>query len=160
MKEEITIKQQEILKTQCRRLKSRAGFTLIEVVAVTAMLGVLAAMLMPSISGANDRTKNAKMMNDLATLDQAIQVYRLDNGKPPEDLDSLVDQYIAHNAGMTDTTNKNFVYEHTDTTYNLTGINTKEETVYSYGSKDYKAPAKKTTEPSSGGKSNPATGTH
>ena len=145
MKEEITIKQQEILKTQCRRLKSRAGFTLIEVVAVTAMLGVLAAMLMPSISGANDRTKNAKMSNDLATLDQAIQVYRLDKGKPPEDLEHLVDEYIARNDGFKDATGTKFYYTVTETTkYKLNGKNTKGDTVKSYGSADYEPPASET----------------
>jgi hypothetical protein len=38
LKEEIRIKQQEILQKQYRRLKSRAGFTLIEVVVLTEVL--------------------------------------------------------------------------------------------------------------------------
>ena len=41
-------------------MKSRqAGFTLIEVVAVAALLGVLVTMIMPSFDGANTKVKNA-----------------------------------------------------------------------------------------------------
>ena len=61
-------------------MRSQRGFTLIEVVAAAALIGILATMLMPSLSGANDRVKNAKLSNDLAAIDQAIQVYRMDMG--------------------------------------------------------------------------------
>ena len=45
-------------------MKSRqAGFTLIEVVAVAALLGVLVTMIMPSLDGANTKVKNAKLRN-------------------------------------------------------------------------------------------------
>lgn len=62
----------------------RKGFTLIELVAVTAMLGVLAGMLLPSIDSANKKAKNAKLKNDLLTVDSAIQLYKMENGKCPE----------------------------------------------------------------------------
>ena len=65
------------------RMRSQRGFTLIEVVAAAALIGILATMLMPSLSGATDRVKNAKLSNDLAAIDQAIQVYRMDTGKVP-----------------------------------------------------------------------------
>ena len=48
-----------------KNLCGRKGFTLIELVAVTAMLGVLAGMLLPSIDSANKKAKNAKLKNDL-----------------------------------------------------------------------------------------------
>ena len=65
------------------KIRSQRGFTLIEVVAAAALIGILATMLMPSLSGANDRVKNAKLSNDLAAIDQAIQLYRMDTGKVP-----------------------------------------------------------------------------
>ena len=49
-----------------------AGFSLIEVIAVTIIIGVMATMLMPAIDGAGSKARNAKLKNDLATLDQAI----------------------------------------------------------------------------------------
>ena len=68
------------------KIRSQRGFTLIEVVAAAALIGILATMLMPSLSGANDRVKNAKLSNDLAAIDQAIQLYRMDTGKVPANL--------------------------------------------------------------------------
>ena len=56
----------------------QAGFTLIEVVAVAALLGVLVTMIMPSLDGANTKVKNAKLRNDLAAVDQAIQLYKME----------------------------------------------------------------------------------
>ena len=77
-----------------QKFRSQKGFTLIEVVAAAALIGVLATMLMPSLSGANDRVKNAKLSNDLAAIDQAIQVYRMDNGKLPTSLTALDNSYL------------------------------------------------------------------
>ena len=58
--------------------KCNAGFSLIEVIAVTIIIGVMATMLMPAIDGAGSKARNAKLKNDLATLDQAIATYKLD----------------------------------------------------------------------------------
>ena len=76
------------------KIRSQRGFTLIEVVAAAALIGILATMLMPSLSGANDRVKNAKLSNDLAAIDQAIQLYRMDTGKVPESLTALDSTYL------------------------------------------------------------------
>ena len=52
--------------------KQRQGFTLIEIVAVLAILGMMAIMLMPSIDIASNRAKDTKMVSDLVTLDSAV----------------------------------------------------------------------------------------
>ena len=54
----------------------KKALPLIEAVAA-ALIGIMATMLMPSLSGANDKEKNAKLSNDLTAVDQAIQMYRL-----------------------------------------------------------------------------------
>ena len=76
----------------------QAGFTLIEVVAVAALLGVLVTMIMPSLDGANTKVKNAKLRNDLAAVDQAIQLYKMENGSVPTNLEALQTEYIAGNS--------------------------------------------------------------
>ena len=81
------------------KIRSQRGFTLIEVVAAAALIGILATMLMPSLSGANDRVKNAKLSNDLAAIDQAIQLYRMDTGKVPANLEAL-QQLFRRKAGI------------------------------------------------------------
>jgi general secretion pathway protein G len=93
-----------------KNLCGRKGFTLIELVAVTAMLGVLAGMLLPSIDSANKKAKNAKLKNDLLTVDSAIQLYKMEKGKCPEKLEDLVSEYIARNKGFQDATNTVFSY--------------------------------------------------
>ena len=57
-----------------KTMRKQGGFTLIEVVAAAALIGIMATMLLPSLSGANDRVKNARLQNDLVTIDQAIQL--------------------------------------------------------------------------------------
>ena len=110
----------------------RKGFTLIELVAVTAMLGVLAGMLLPSIDSANKKAKNA-----LLTVDSAIQLYKMENGKCPEKLEDLVSEYIARNKGFQDATNTVFSYATADNglNYTLKGNDAEGKEVVSDGSK-------------------------
>ena len=63
-----------------KKLRGNAGFTLLEVLAVVALLGVLGAMLLPSLDSAAGRAKNARLESDLATIDNAILLYKMDNG--------------------------------------------------------------------------------
>lgn len=44
-----------------KTMRKQGGFTLIEVVAAAALIGIMATMLLPSLSGANDRVKNARL---------------------------------------------------------------------------------------------------
>ena len=92
------------------RMRSQRGFTLIEVVAAAALIGILATMLMPSLSGANDRVKNAKLSNDLAAIDQAIQVYRMDTGKVPSELADLDSSYLGGKLEFKDATGADLTY--------------------------------------------------
>lgn len=120
-----------------KRWCGRAGFTLIELVAVTAMLGLLAGMLLPSIDSANKKAKNAKLKNDLLTVDSAIQLYKMENGTCPEKLETLVGDYIAQNKGFKDAMNKELSYTRTDSglTYTLKGADAEGQEVVSDGSK-------------------------
>lgn len=120
-----------------KTIRKQKGFTLIEVVAAAAIVGIMATMLLPNLSGANDRVKNAKLSNDLATIDQAIQLYRLDNGTVPTGLDSLKSEYLGGQAELKDAQGGAFSYAATDsnTNYTLSGKNSKGEDVVSPGSK-------------------------
>ena len=106
-------------------MRSQRGFTLIEVVAAAALIGILATMLMPSLSGANDRVKNAKLSNDLAAIDQAIQVYRMDTGKVPGKLADLDSSYLGGKLEFKDATGDGLTYtpDVNGADYSLTGKN-------------------------------------
>ena len=110
-----------------------AGFSLIEVIAVTIIIGVMATMIMPAIDGAGSKARNAKLKNDLSTLDQAIATYKLE-GSVPASLDNLIPDYIAQNKGFKDAKNEDFQYSVSGSTYTLTGSDAEGNTVTSDGS--------------------------
>jgi general secretion pathway protein G len=60
-----------------------AGFTLIEIMVVIVILGVLAALVVPQIISRPDEARAAAAKVDIATLTQALKLYRLDNQRYP-----------------------------------------------------------------------------
>ena len=81
--------------------------------------------------------KNAKLKNDLLTVDSAIQLYKMEKGKCPEKLEDLVSEYIARNKGFQDATNTVFSYAIADNglNYILKGNDAEGKEVVSDGSK-------------------------
>lgn len=59
------------------------GFTLIEIMVVITILGILAALIVPRVVGRTDDAKIAAVKQDIASLMQALKLYRLDNGRYP-----------------------------------------------------------------------------
>ncbi len=59
------------------------GFTLIEVMVVVVILGVLAAIIVPNVIGRADDAKIVKVKQDVQALENALEMYRLDNGFYP-----------------------------------------------------------------------------
>lgn len=114
--------------------RAQAGFTLIEVVAAAALLGLMVTMAMPSLNAANAKVKDSRLKADLATVDQAIQLYVIDNGSVPAKLDDLAPDYIAKIDNIKDAKNTALSYSGTGSTYTLTGKNTAGADIYSNGS--------------------------
>lgn len=59
------------------------GFTLIEVLVVVAILGILAAIVVPRIMDRPDEAKRIAAKADIGAISQALKLYRLDNGIYP-----------------------------------------------------------------------------
>ncbi|MEO5694218.1 MAG: type II secretion system major pseudopilin GspG [Usitatibacter sp.] len=59
------------------------GFTLIEVLVVVAILGILAAIVVPRIMDRPDEAKRVAAKADIGAIVQALKIYRLDNGFYP-----------------------------------------------------------------------------
>jgi general secretion pathway protein G len=65
-------------------MRSRSkGFTLIELMVVLVILGVLAAMIAPKIMDRPDQARIIAAKQDIATIVQALKMYRLDNIRYP-----------------------------------------------------------------------------
>lgn len=59
------------------------GFTLIELMVVLAIIGILAALIVPNVLGRADDARISAAKTDVATLSQALKMYRLDNQRYP-----------------------------------------------------------------------------
>jgi len=65
------------------RAVSRRGFTLIEIMVVVFILGLLVTLVAPKILGLTDDAKRTKAAADLRAIEQALHLYKLDNGNYP-----------------------------------------------------------------------------
>jgi len=65
-----------------RRLQS--GFTLIEIMVVVVILGILAAVVAPRIFDRPDEARIVKAKQDIRVLENAMNLYRLDNFNYPQ----------------------------------------------------------------------------
>ncbi len=78
-----------------RSRRQDAGFTLVELMIVMAIIGVLAMVAVPSYIKAIQHAREAVLREDLRTLREAIDSYTMDKQKAPQSLDDLLqDGYI------------------------------------------------------------------
>jgi general secretion pathway protein G len=64
-------------------MKRQSAFTLIEILVVVAILGILAAIIVPRVMDRPDEAKRVAAKADVAAIVQALKLYRLDNGFYP-----------------------------------------------------------------------------
>jgi general secretion pathway protein G len=69
------------------------GFTLIEILVVTVILGLLIALVAPKILGRTDDARLTATKAQIRNIEQALHLYKLDTGLYPsteQELDALV----------------------------------------------------------------------
>ena len=61
--------------------KRRAGFTLVEIMIVVAIIALLAAIAVPGFLRARKRSQASRIINDLRLIDSAVDQYAIETNK-------------------------------------------------------------------------------
>jgi general secretion pathway protein G len=83
-----------------RMKQDNRGFTLIELMVVVIILGILALYIGPKIMGEPEKAKRVKAKMDIATLETALKMYKLDNGVYPSTEQGLMALVEAPETGI------------------------------------------------------------
>ena len=73
------------------KLNRRAGFTLVEIMIVVAIIALLAAIAVPGFLRARKRSQASKILNDLRMISGAIDQYAIENSKKSDDVVAVQD---------------------------------------------------------------------
>jgi general secretion pathway protein G len=66
-----------------KSVHTNKGFTLIELMVVILIIGVLAALIVPKVMSRPDEARVTAAKQDIATITQALNLYKLDNQRYP-----------------------------------------------------------------------------
>src|SRR5215211_4282990 len=69
----------------------RAGFTLVEIMIVVAIIALLAAIAVPGFLRARKRSQASKVLNDLRMIDSAMDQYAIETAKKSGDAIAVSD---------------------------------------------------------------------
>jgi general secretion pathway protein G len=64
-------------------MRTQKGFSLIEIMVVVVILGILAALVVPKIISRPDEARIVKAKQDVLAIQNALDLYKLDNGFYP-----------------------------------------------------------------------------
>lgn len=62
---------------------AQAGFTLIEIMVVVAIIGILALIIVPNVVGKDDQARVTSTKASLSAVANALELYKLDNYRYP-----------------------------------------------------------------------------
>jgi len=76
-------------KSEEKRRRAGAGFTLVELLLVVTILGILAAVVVVNFAGHGEESRRNTTRASIAAIGTAIQAYEVRMGRYPESLDDL-----------------------------------------------------------------------
>ncbi|MEP3225956.1 MAG: type II secretion system major pseudopilin GspG [Parasphingorhabdus sp.] len=85
----ISTETRQLKDSQKSNARKSNGFTLVELMVVIFILGLLTTVVVINVLPSQDRAMVEKARADIATLGQALEMYRLDNLSYPTSADGL-----------------------------------------------------------------------
>jgi general secretion pathway protein G len=70
-------------KMKRSRWQNSKGFTLIEIMVVVVILGILAGIVIPKLLDRPEQARRTKAKVEIKSLEEALNLYKLDNGSYP-----------------------------------------------------------------------------
>jgi len=67
----------------CAFVPDKKGFTLMELLVVIAIIGILAGILLPTLSNARERANRVVCIGNLKVIGEAFNMYNIDHGEMP-----------------------------------------------------------------------------
>lgn len=77
-------------RTSSTNLRNQRGFTLIEVMVVVVILGILAGIVVPKLLDRPEEARRTKAVLQIKGIEEALALYKLDNGLFPSTNQGLV----------------------------------------------------------------------
>ena len=69
---------------------NQRGFATLEVILMVVIIGILATVAVPRFTDVTTKANTAKIQSDLTTIDTAIQIYYMEKGDYPDNVNALV----------------------------------------------------------------------
>ncbi|MED3791691.1 prepilin-type N-terminal cleavage/methylation domain-containing protein [Niallia alba] len=103
-----------------QRIKNEKGLTLIELLAVIVILGIIAAIAIPSISGIIQKSREDAVKSEAITIINAAKNYVAANGLPEDGTDTIEEEDLKEFISDTKFQGKGYSVDVNGTAYSFT----------------------------------------
>jgi len=90
-----------MISLHANRRRPASGFTLLEIMVVVVIIGLLAAIVAPSVIGNIDKAAITRAKQDIRTIEVALNQFRLDNFRYPSEEEGL-EVLLGRNTNLSD----------------------------------------------------------
>jgi len=98
---------------------NKKAFSLMELMVVIIILGLLAAFVLPSLTGKSEDAKQKLTCVQMKSISQALKMYKIDNSSYPTTEDGLPKSYFEDGKLPKDSWGNNYIYTANEDTFEI-----------------------------------------